>query len=103
MPAASQRQFNAGKKRVILRGQLVSKSQTRFIIPTAYDIEILVDSGAYQDAAWLSADVGLFLETVEMYTELDKYGKGLVGYARGKQFKLMFNYLTKYIPDLLSV
>ena len=63
-------------------------------------IEILADSGAYEDAAWLSADVGLFLETSEIYTKLNKHERALAGYARGKQFKRMFNYLRKYIPDL---
>lgn len=69
----------------------------------ADNIEILIDHGAYEDAARLSADIGLFLEAGEMYTNLNKHEKGLVGYARGKQFKPMFNYLRKLIPDLLSV
>jgi len=79
----------------------VSKSQRRALIPMAYGIEILADNGAYEDAAWLSADVGLFLQTSEIYTKLNKYERALAGYARGKQFKRMFNYLRKYIPDLL--
>ena len=67
----------------------------------AYDIEILADNGAYEDAAWLSADVGLFLETSEIYTKLNKHERALTGYARAKQFKKMFSYIRKFIPDLL--
>ncbi|PUU76950.1 hypothetical protein B9Z19DRAFT_205126 [Tuber borchii] len=63
-------------------------------------VKILVDSGAYEDAARLSADVGLFLEAGEMYSNLDKHEKGLVGYARGKQFKPMFNYLKKFKSEI---
>jgi len=79
----------------------VSKSRRRVLILMAYGIEILADSGAYEDAAWLSADIGLFLETSEIYTKLNKHERALAGYARGKQFKRMFNYLRKYILDLL--
>jgi len=70
-------------------------------MPMTYGIEILADSGAYEDAAWLSADIGLFSETSEMYTKLNKHERALAGYARGKQFKQMFTYLREYIPDLL--
>jgi len=81
----------------------VSKFQRRVLILKAYGIEILADSGAYEDAAWLSADSGLFLETSEIYTKLNKHERALAGYACGKQFKRMFNYLRKYIPDLLPL
>ena len=67
----------------------------------AYGIGILADSGAYEDAAWLSADVGLFAETSEIYTKLNKHERALTAYARGKQFKKMFSYIRKFIPDLL--
>ena len=68
----------------------------------AYGIGILADNGAYEDAAWLSADVGLFLGASEIYTKLNKHGRALAGYARGKQFKRMFNYLRKLVPNLLT-
>jgi len=66
------------------------------LILIAYRIEILADNGAYEDAAWLSADIGLFLETSEIYTKLNKHERALAGYARGKEFKRMFNYLRKF-------
>ena len=65
----------------------------------AYGIEILADNGAYEDAAWLSADIGLFLETSEIYTKLNKHERALAVYARAKQFKKMFSYIRKFIPD----
>jgi len=79
----------------------VSKSRRRTLILMAYGIEILADNGAYEDAAWLSADVSLFLQTSEIYTKLNKHERALAGYARGKQFKRMFSYIRKFIPDLL--
>ena len=72
------------------------KSQRRGLILMTYGIEILADNGAYEDAAWLSADIGLFLETSEIYTKLNKHERALAGYARGKEFKRMFNYLRKF-------
>ena len=66
----------------------------------AYDIEILAENGAYEDAAWLSADIGSFLETSEIYTKLNKHERALAGYARGKQFKRMFNYLRKFLSQI---
>ncbi|KAG0641146.1 hypothetical protein HOY80DRAFT_753667 [Tuber brumale] len=63
-------------------------------------VKILADNGAYQDAAWLAADFGLFSETSEIYTKLNKHEKALVGYARGKQFKLMLDYLRNFEPSI---
>ncbi|PUU76963.1 hypothetical protein B9Z19DRAFT_988560, partial [Tuber borchii] len=63
-------------------------------------VKILADNGAYEDAAWLSADVGLFLETSEIYTKLNKHERALTGYARGKQFKQMFNYLKRFESEI---
>jgi len=65
------------------------------------DKGILADNGAYEDAAWLAADIGMFSETSEIYTKLNRYEKALAGYARGKQFKRMCNYIRKFIPYLL--
>ena len=79
----------------------MSEPQRRALILMAYGIEILADNGAYEDAAWLSADVGLFLETSEIYTKLNKHERALTGYARAKQFKKMFSYIRKFTPDLL--
>ncbi|PUU83596.1 hypothetical protein B9Z19DRAFT_1098581 [Tuber borchii] len=63
-------------------------------------VKILADNGAYEDAAWLSADIGLFLETSEIYTKLNKHERALAGYARGKEFKRMFNYLRKFEAEI---
>ena len=79
----------------------MSKSQSSILILMAYGIEILADNGAYEDAAWFSADIGLFLETSEIYTKLNKHERALTGYARAKQFKKMFSYIRKFTPDLL--
>ncbi|CUS07541.1 unnamed protein product [Tuber aestivum] len=62
--------------------------------------EILADNGEYEDAAWLSAEVGLFSEASKVYRRLGKHEKALAGYARGKQFKSMLNYLTKFESDI---
>ena len=86
---------------MIQRAQSVSKSKSGVLVLVAYDIEILADNGAYEDAAWLSADIGSFLETSEIYTKLNKHERALAGYARGRQFKRMFNYLRRFIPNLL--
>ncbi|KAG0134890.1 hypothetical protein HOY82DRAFT_480844 [Tuber indicum] len=59
-------------------------------------VKILADNGAYEDAAWLAADVGLFSETSEIYNKLNKFGRALAGYARGKKFQWMFKYLKKF-------
>ena len=100
MLAASQRRFNVGRKGAIQKGQSVSKSQRRVLILMAYGIGILADNGAYEDAAWLSADIGSFLETSEIYTKLNKHERALAGYARGKQFKRMFNYIRKFYSQI---
>ena len=86
---------------MIQRAQSVSKSESGVLVLVAYGIEILADNGAYEDAAWLSADIGSFLETSEIYTKLNKHERALAGYARGRQFKRMFNYLRRFIPNLL--
>ncbi|PUU76946.1 hypothetical protein B9Z19DRAFT_988585, partial [Tuber borchii] len=63
-------------------------------------VKILADNGAYEDAAWLSADIGSFLETSEIYTKLNKHGRALTGYARAKQFKRMFSYIRKFKAEI---
>ncbi|CUS08892.1 unnamed protein product [Tuber aestivum] len=63
-------------------------------------VRILADNGAYEDAAWLAADAGLFSETSEIYTKLNKHERALAGYARGKQFKWMLNYLRRFESEI---
>ncbi|CUS14614.1 unnamed protein product, partial [Tuber aestivum] len=63
-------------------------------------VQILADNGAYEDAAWLGAEVGLFSQTSEIYTKLHKHERALAGYARGKQSKWMFNYLKKFKSEI---
>ncbi|CUS07547.1 unnamed protein product, partial [Tuber aestivum] len=57
--------------------------------------EILADNGEYKEAAWLLAEVGLFSEASEVYTQNNKHEKALAGYARGKQFTSMLDYLER--------
>ncbi|RPB01634.1 hypothetical protein L873DRAFT_1675812, partial [Choiromyces venosus 120613-1] len=59
-------------------------------------VKILANNGAYEDAAWLAAENGLFSETSEIYTKLNKYEIALAAYARGKKFKQMVYYIKKY-------
>ncbi|RPB01640.1 hypothetical protein L873DRAFT_1842358 [Choiromyces venosus 120613-1] len=59
-------------------------------------VKILANSGAYEDAAWLAAENGLFSETSEIYTKLNKHELALAAYALGKDFKRMFSYLKKF-------
>ncbi|PWW77616.1 hypothetical protein C7212DRAFT_342902 [Tuber magnatum] len=59
-------------------------------------VKILVDIGEYEEAAWLAADLGLFSETSEIYTKLNKHEKALAGYARAENCKWMFNYIRKF-------
>ncbi|PWW77613.1 P-loop containing nucleoside triphosphate hydrolase protein [Tuber magnatum] len=42
--------------------------------------KILAVSGAYQDAAWLAAEAGLFSEASGIYSKLKKHGKALAGF-----------------------
>ncbi|RPB01644.1 hypothetical protein L873DRAFT_1675863, partial [Choiromyces venosus 120613-1] len=63
-------------------------------------VKILANNGEYENAAWLAAEVGLFAETSEIYTKLNKHGVALAAYARGKQFKRMFSYLKKYESEI---
>ncbi|CUS11080.1 unnamed protein product [Tuber aestivum] len=63
-------------------------------------VRILADNGVYEDAAWLAADVGLFSETGELYTKLNQHQKALAGYARGKQFRWMLNYLRRFKSEI---
>ncbi|CUS07546.1 unnamed protein product [Tuber aestivum] len=58
--------------------------------------QILADNGAHEDATWLLAEVGLFLEASKVYTQINKHEKALAAYARGEQFKLMFEYLKRF-------
>ncbi|RPB01642.1 hypothetical protein L873DRAFT_1764008 [Choiromyces venosus 120613-1] len=62
-------------------------------------VKILANSGAYEDAAWLAAENGLFSETSEIYTKLHKPEAALAAYALGKDFKRMFSYLKKFEPE----
>ncbi|RPB01637.1 hypothetical protein L873DRAFT_1596703, partial [Choiromyces venosus 120613-1] len=59
-------------------------------------VKILANNGAYEDAAWLAAENGLFSEISEIYTKLNKYEIALAAYARGKKFKQMVYYIKKY-------
>ncbi|KAG0127549.1 hypothetical protein HOY82DRAFT_625107, partial [Tuber indicum] len=63
-------------------------------------VKVLADNGAYEDAAWLAADFGLFSETSEIYTKLKKHEKALAGYARVGRFKWMFNYIKKFKSEI---
>ncbi|CUS07545.1 unnamed protein product [Tuber aestivum] len=62
--------------------------------------EILADNGEYEDAAWLSAELGLFSKASEVYTKLGKHGKALAGYARGKRFASMLDYLERFKSEI---
>ncbi|RPB01674.1 hypothetical protein L873DRAFT_1676108, partial [Choiromyces venosus 120613-1] len=59
-------------------------------------VKILANNGAYEDAAWLAAENGLFSETSKIYTKLNKHDVALAAYALGKDFKRMFSYLKKF-------
>ncbi|RPB01666.1 hypothetical protein L873DRAFT_1675938, partial [Choiromyces venosus 120613-1] len=59
-------------------------------------VKILANNGVYEDAAWLAAENGLFSETSEIYTKLNKHEVALAAYALGKDFKRMFSYLKKF-------
>ncbi|KAG0641145.1 hypothetical protein HOY80DRAFT_955829 [Tuber brumale] len=63
-------------------------------------VKILADNGAYEDAAWLAADFGLFSETSEIYTKLNKHEKALAGYARAERFEWMFNYIKRFKSEI---
>ncbi|RPB01656.1 hypothetical protein L873DRAFT_1675716, partial [Choiromyces venosus 120613-1] len=59
-------------------------------------VEILANSGAYEDAAWLATENGLFSETSNIYAKLNKHEIGLASHALGKDFEGMFNYLKEF-------
>ncbi|RPB01663.1 hypothetical protein L873DRAFT_1676141 [Choiromyces venosus 120613-1] len=59
-------------------------------------VKILANNGAYEDAAWLAAESGLFSEASEIYAKLNKHEVALAAYALGKDFKRMFSYLKKF-------
>ncbi|CUS07544.1 unnamed protein product [Tuber aestivum] len=61
---------------------------------------ILAVSGAYEDAAWLAAEAGLFSEASGVYSKLNKHGKALAGYARGKQFTGLFEYIENFESEV---
>ncbi|RPB01654.1 hypothetical protein L873DRAFT_1675560, partial [Choiromyces venosus 120613-1] len=59
-------------------------------------VKILDNNGAYEDAAWLAAENGLFSETSEIYTKLNKHEAALAAYALAKDFEGMFSHLKSF-------